>query len=278
MLDELMGGDDAPRPQLPDNLPDSVKQIASEAIDTLIEYQSPGYAQLYADRLRRFVGRNNVDDGMLGEIARLMMLRMSYDDAIRMAQVKLAEAGTPESSSDDIRKLRLDELVGALPEMVADPLLGGLEWLGWLHKPVTMRFSSASRWSVRRLKIEASARRWRLLSVRYAKERVWVERWLHMIDRSLTKQPKAVFEVVQTARLIEGYGDSYRKGLADWNLIIDSLAKPAFDGVLVLPDLTAALAQARATALHDAQGVELRKVITRIRSQAPVPGPKISAG
>ena len=30
--------------------------------------------------------------------------------------------------------------------------------------------------------------------------------------------------------MIQGYGDTYRLGLADWHLIIDKLAKPTFDG------------------------------------------------
>ncbi len=105
------------------------------------------------------------------------------------------------------------------------------------NKRVSIRFSTASRFGIRRLKIEAGLRRWRLFSVRYAKERVWVERWLHMIDRSLTKQPQAAPAIVQTATMIEGYGDVYRQGLADWNAIIDGLVKPTFDGVLALPDL-----------------------------------------
>ena len=89
-------------------------------------------------------------------------------------------------------------------------------------------------------------RRWRLFSVRYGKELMWVERWLHMIDRSLTKQPAAAAEIVQTASMIQGYGDGYRQGLADWHAIIDGLAKPTFDGALPLPDLAAAIVQARA--------------------------------
>ena len=90
-------------------------------------------------------------------------------------------------------------MIGALPAVVAEPVLDVLEWVGWTHTPVSIRFSAASRWGVRRLKIEAALRRWRLFSVRYAKERVWVERWLHMIDRSLTKQPQAASAIVQTA-------------------------------------------------------------------------------
>ena len=189
LLADFIGDDDAAPPFLPDGLPDTVVPIAAKA-SAAVDYQGPGYAQLYVDRLKRFVGRRGIDDVLFGEIARLMALRMSYDDPIRIAQTKLAEldAGvdkaTARSTKDDIRKFRLDELVGALPEAVADPVLGMLEWMGWLHRPVSIRFSTASRLGIRRLKIEAGLRRWRLFSVRYGAERAWVERWLHMIDRA----------------------------------------------------------------------------------------------
>jgi hypothetical protein len=85
--------------------------------------------------------------------------------------------------------------------------------------------------------IEASLRRWRRYSIRYSKERNWVERWLHMIDRALTRQPAAAPAVIDTASMVQGYGDAYRYGLADWHAIIDLLAKPTFDGMLRLPNL-----------------------------------------
>ena len=98
-----------------------------------MDYQGSGYAQLYVDRVRRFIGRPGVDEAMLGEIARLMALRMSYQDPIRIAQLKLAEfeaaAGDPRvPSADDVGKFRLDELIGALPAAVAEPALDALEW------------------------------------------------------------------------------------------------------------------------------------------------------
>ena len=155
-----------------------------------------------------------------------------------------------------------------LPEMVADPVLWVLEYMGWLHLPVTRRFSAASRLSLRRLKIEASLKRWRLSSIRYAKERVWVERWLHMIDRSLTKQPAAVAAVVATAEMVQGYGDGYTQNLRDWNLIIDNLVKPTFDGALSCPDLAGAIAEARAAVRPDPQQAVLKRVIAGIRTQA----------
>jgi hypothetical protein len=240
----------------------------------LIDYQSTAYAQLYVDRLKRFVGRRGVDDAMLGEIARLMAIRMSYEDPIRIAQLKLAEitdaAGHPQlQSTRDVRKFRLDELISALPAIVAEYVLDALERVGWLHKPVSISFSATSRLGIRRLKLEASLRRWRRYSVRYNKERVWVERWLHMIDRSLTKQPAAAAAVVQTATMIQGYGDPYRQGVADWNAIIDGLAKPTFDGVLALSDLAGAIEEARATALPDPRQAALKRKIAEIRARVP---------
>jgi len=277
---DLIGEDDDTPPFLPQGLPEAVTAVASDAIHLLIDYQGTSYAQLYVDRLKRFVGRNGVDDAMLTEIARLMAARMSYQDPIRIAQLKLAEldegSGT-QAGSSDIRKFRLDELVGALPAIVAEYILDALDWVAWAHKPVSIGFSTTSRWGIRRLRMEAGLRRWRLFSVRYAKERVWVERWLHMISRSLAKQPGAASEMVQSATMIQGYGDVYRQGMADWNAIIDGLAKPTFDGALALPDLAGAVAEARAAPLPDPRQVALKRKIAEITARIPA-GSNAAAG
>jgi hypothetical protein len=277
---DFIGEDDDTAPFLPEGLPEAVAPVASDAIHLLIDYQGTSYAQLYVDRLRRFIGRNGVDDAMLTEIARLMAARMSYQDPIRIAQLKLAEldaAPGAQATSSEVCKFRIDELVGALPAIVAEYILDALDWVGWAHKPVSIRFSTASRLGIRRLKMEAGLRRWRLFSVRYGKERVWVERWLHMISRSLVKQPTAASEIVQTATMIQGYGDVYRQGLADWNAIIDGLAKPTFDGVLALPDLAGAVAEARAAALLDPRQAALKRKIAEIGARVPT-GSSAAAG
>jgi hypothetical protein len=267
-LTELVGHDDALPPRLPAGLPEAVIPVARQGVALLIEYQGRSYAQLYCDRLRRFVGRRGVDDALFCDIARLLAMRMSYQDPIRIAQLKLAEPNSPgRPPVVDTRRFRADEIVSALPEIAGDPLMWALECIGCSHRTIAMRFSSASWWSRRRLMIESSLRRWRLLSVRYAGERVWVERWLHMIDRALTKRPDATAAIVQTATMIQGYGTGYRQGLSAWHQIIDGLAKPTFDGTLDLPDLSAAIARARATPL-DPKGDQLRKVIADIRDGA----------
>lgn len=265
--DFLEEADHAP-PFLPDGLPEDAAVVVSDGIHLLMEYQGASYARLYVDRLTRFVGRG-VDAATFREMARLMADRMAYLDAIRIAQLKLAEYRDSggEIISTDIKHFRLDELVDALPAVAAGPILTMLDKIGWARRRVSMPFSTAGRWGIRRLKMEAWLRRWRMFSIRYGQERLWVERWLHMIARSVVKQPEATEAVVATATMVQGYGDAYRQGLADWHAVIDGLAKPAFDGQLPLSDLAAAIAEARAAAMPDPRQVSLKRAIARIRAR-----------
>jgi len=259
---------DTTPPFLPLGLPAGAEAVVSEGIHLLMDYQGASYAKVYVERLQRFTGRQAVEAAIFCEIARLMARRMAYEDAIRIAQVKLAEYNASGIRSTEIHRFRFDELVDALPEIAADPILMVLGKLGWEHRRVAIPFSSVNRWGLRRLKVEAWLRRWRMFSIRYAQERAWVERWLHMIARAQVKQPQAVAAVVETATMITGFGDPYRRGLADWHAIIDGLAKPTFDGDLPLTDLAGAVAEARAAIMPDPRQVALKRAIAEIRARA----------
>ena len=265
---DFLDEQDTTPPRLPDGLPDSVSSIVDDGISLLMDYQGAAYAKLYVERLQRFIGRVDVSPAMLAEIARLLASRMAYQDAIRIAQLKLAQFNQTGVRSVENVRLRFDELVDTLPAVAADPVLTVLGYLGWLHKQVSIPFSTASLWGIRRLKMEAWLRRWRMFSIRYAEERVWVERWLHMIARCLAKQPQSVSAVIQTATMVQGYGDAYRQGLADWHAIIDALAKPTFDGALPLGDLAGAIVEARAAAMPDPRQASLKRSIAQIRARA----------
>ena len=266
---------DTTPPFLPLGLPEGAEAVVTDGIHLLMDYQGASYAKLYVERLARFIGRPGidrqaVDAAIFCEIARLMASRMAYQDAIRIAQVKLdAYRDSGERiQSTEIHRFRFDELVDALPEIAAGPILMVLSKLGWEHRRVAIPFSTVNRWGVRRLKVEAWLRRWRMFSIRYGQERAWVERWLHMIARALVKQPQAVPAVVATATVIVGFGDPYRRGLADWHAIIDGLAKPTFDGDLPLADLAGAIAEARAAIMPDPRQVALKRAIAQIRARA----------
>ncbi|MGJ5004697.1 DUF6537 domain-containing protein [Bradyrhizobium sp. HKCCYLRH2060] len=278
---DVIGDDDGEPPFLPQGLPDAAVPTVSDGIHLLMEYQGASYAQLYVDRIKRFVRRSNVDAGMLSQIAQLLAARMAYEDPIRIAQLRLIRLDMGQRpggrESDDVRRFRLDELIGALPQAVAESLLAAFEQVGWLgRRRVKVRFSVRSPLAIRRLKLMAGLRRWRLQSVRYGEERAWAERWLHMIARALDKQPAAASAVIGTATMIQGQGDGYRQGLADWHAIIDGLAKPTFDGVLPISDLASAIAEARAVALAEPGQGALKRAIAQIRARA-LSAPKTDA-
>jgi len=152
-----------------------------------------------------------------------------------------------------------------------------LDYIGWTRRRVSIPFSTKSRFGIRRLKIEAWLRRWRMFSIRYGEERRWVERWLHMVARSLVKQPAATAAVVKTATMVQSFGDVYRQGLADWHTVIDGLVKPTFDGVLPLTDLAGAIVEARAAAMPDPRQAALKRAIAQIRARMTTPGASAAA-
>jgi hypothetical protein len=267
LFEDIIGEEDDTPPFLPEGLPGASALVVSDGIHLLTEYQGTSYAQLYVDRVCRFVGRLGDDGRMLCDIARLMAMRMAYEDPIRIAQLKLMDLADGKPPAVEVQKIRFDELIGALPAVAGEPVLDVLDMIGWRHRRVSIRFSNASRIGIRRLKLEAALKRWRLFSIRYAEERAWVERWLHMISRALVKQPNAVPAIIDSAIMIAGHGDPYRHGLADWHAIIDGLAKPTFDGALPLDGLAGAMAEARAAAEPDRRQAALKRAIAGIRAR-----------
>lgn len=276
---DFLDEEDTTPPFLPDALPEGAAPIVSDAVHLLMDYQGVAYARLYVERLQRFIDKSLPAETYC-EMARLMASRMAYEDAMRIAQLKLAEYRDSDGQliSTDIKHFRLDELVDALPEIAADPVLTVLDKIGWSRRRVSIPFSTASQWGIRRLKAEAWLRRWRKFSIRYSQERNWVERWLHMISRSMVKQPDATGAIVATAAMMQGYGDAYRQGLADWHAIIDGFVKPTFDGVLPLTDLAGAITEARAAATPDPRQASLKRVIAQIRARVSAPDAHAAAG
>jgi hypothetical protein len=262
--------------RLSPRLPPDVVPIVSEAVHSLIEYQDPDYALVYLDRIGRYIGPVGVTLPNLGELAQLLSDRMHFEDPIRVAQIKLSEAGgvnaEPNASSiDRVERFRWDEVIPMLPPKAAAPALDIFKRLRLARlsrRSVTLRFSSAGRFSLRKLKWLAALRITRPFSERFKLERVWVERWLHMVDRSLVKQPEATVAIVQTANLIRGHGDAYQNGLAQWNAIIDGLVKPTCDGDLPLPALGIAIREAREAAVGEQAQSRLTSAVEQLRLRA----------
>lgn len=267
----ILGDDDRRVPAVPEGLPAAIEGIVVENVRRLTEYQNADYARLYMSRVGRFVHRNGVDASMLEAIARLLGDRMVYDDLIWHAQQVRSGAGKPAAArqpAGGVVRPSLREIAGLLPESVAGSLLSALEVVGWTDTTLKIVLTGRT-WRGRvAAYCLSSLRRLRPMSVRYGQEKALVERWLHMVDRALMKQPEAAREVVESAVLLRGHGEGYGRALRNWLLIINNLAKPVFDGDIVLPGLSAHLARLRLIAASDRTGDAIRLEIAVIRERA----------
>jgi indolepyruvate ferredoxin oxidoreductase beta subunit len=248
----------------------------------LADYQDEGYARLYLDRLARFAALTS-DAAFLAALARHLAVRMSVEDTVRVAQLKLREArlarvrAEAKAADGDIvhvtefLKPGLEEILGILPAGLARPLLAFVERRGWQSLAWPMRVRTTSLSGYLRLKLLASLRRIRPRSLRFAQEEAWIARWLGLAERALAVDPAAAREVVETAGLVKGYGDTYRRGHANWRLIADEVVVPMLACALPQKDFADAVLQARLAALADPEGDRLRQVVASIRRLADPP-------
>lgn len=268
LLKERYFGEDVRNPRvarnalekLAETLPPNVTPIAADAVERLIEFQDPDYALLYLDRLARYVGPACLPSAQLETLARLLFARMHFEDPINIARETISAHGgmsmQPDpTSSERTETFRWDEIIAMLPTAVAEAALAlfmKLHRAKLSRRSVKMRFSARTRFKLLRLKAMAALRIARPFSLRFKAERSWVERWLHMIDRSHTLHPDATPDIIKTAELVTGHGDVYKDGLEKWAVIVDGLIKPTCDGTLPLRTLADAVRDAHLAALRGA--------------------------
>jgi indolepyruvate ferredoxin oxidoreductase beta subunit len=98
-------------------------------------------------------------------------------------------------------------------------------------------------------------RPWRPMSYRYGEEQKLIERWLGLVADAAKRDAALAFEVAECARLIKGYGETHRRGKANFLAIVDALVEnPATANPA---EQAAAIRKAREAALADPEGKAL---------------------
>lgn len=246
----------------------------------LAGYQDDGYVTLYAERLGRFAGRPGADGPFMAELARLLAVRMAFEDVIRVAQLKLAAARLEQvrmeskAGASDIvdvveyMKPGPDEILSLLPPATARRALAFLAARGWNTWSIPMNVTATRFGGFLRLKLLASLRRWRPRTLRFADEQAFIERWLGLVDRTLAADPAAAKEVVACAGLVKGYADTSRRGRRGFDLIVATVIEPALAGDLPAAMFADAVLNARLAASKDPEGTALDETIASLRARA----------
>ena len=253
-------------------LPAPVQPVAIEGVRRLIDYQDPDYAALYLDRLANvWRTASQADRVLLRETARHLALWMSYEDTIRVADLKTRgsrfERVRSEVHVQTGQVLAINEFMHPRLEEICETLPAGLgRWLArphWVHRLVR-RYTQSGRVvktsSLRgylMLYAVASLRGMRRRTLRHERENARIEAWLAQILETATHNPELAIEVAQCQRLVKGYSDTHARGLKNYQTVMAAVAKA---GAGLAP---ATLREWRDAALADEHGHKLHAALAR---------------
>ncbi len=269
-------------------LPASVRSLAIEGVRRLIDYQDPDYAALYLDRLGALVARqpagsaadHGANDRLLAETARHLALWMSYEDTIRVADLKTRatrfDRVKTEVRAGDEQVLGIQEFMHPGIQEICETLPGRIgPWLAnsggvrRLVERLVARGRVVDTTSLRgflMLWAVAGMRRWRRQTMRFAQEDGRIEAWLKRIAAAASRDPSLAVEIARCQRLVKGYSDTHARGLRNFNRLM-AVVDQAGDRLSA-----STLRDLREAALADEQGRTLDAVMARQAfSEAPKP-------
>jgi indolepyruvate ferredoxin oxidoreductase beta subunit len=213
------------------------------------------------------------DPALLSETARYLALWMSYEDAIRVADLKTRRTRFERVQADarvaGDQLLLIKEFLHPRVEEFADILPAGLgAWLlktGWASGLVNRLTSkgkilqTTSLWGFLQLYWLAGLRRWRPKTLRFKREQQRIERWLEQVKDVAQSDYALALEVAECPRLVKGYGDTYVLGSRNFERLMQALPR-----LRQMDNPAARLRNLREAALADDIGKKLENALAEL--------------
>ncbi len=252
--------------------PAEAQAFLIEGVRRLIDYQDPAYANLYLDRLVPVKSwPDNERRDLLCETARHLALWMSYEDTIRVADLKIRDTrfervrnevrAQPDQllAVNEFMHPRLDEIAETMPAPIgrwllkpnwANKLVGHFTQKGRIIQTTSLHGYSVLWFMSRFRHIRRSTLRFKLETER-------IEGWLGRIEKAAQHNPALAVEVARCQGLVKGYSDTHARGLANFQTVMAAVDRA---GAHLAP---ATLADLRNAALADEHGNKLRDSLSR---------------
>ena len=207
---------------------------------------------------------------LLDEAARHLALWMSYEDTVRVADLKtrrtrFSRVGD-EVKISKAQHLGINEFLHPRIEEIADTMPAS--WGRWLLKtawaqaclrPLISKGRVVQTSSIRGyllLYVIAALRPLRQQSLRFGIEQQRISDWLKNIVELAPTQPALALEVARTQRLVKGYGDTHARGWRNYQRIMAKLPQ-----LQSMPQGAAQLAALASAALADDTGQALEQIL-----------------
>ena len=221
-----------------ESFPQAAQAVVAEGVKRLIDYQDTDYAKLYLERLQPIckIDRDCGVDGasLTRETARYLALWMSYEDAIRVAGLKIRperfrsirkEASVAEGQLlrvNDFLHPRLGEICDILPVSIGQRVQAS-RWISWIIGKLTRKGRIVRTTSVPgflMMYMLAAMKPWRRSTLRYRSEDAKIRGWLERIQAIAPADYELALEIAECQRLVKGYGDTYERGFENFNIIM----------------------------------------------------------
>ena len=257
--------------------PEPLRPIVGVALGRLVDYQDRAYARRFLERLQPIVALDRDPYTLSTIAARQLAVWMTYEDAIRVADLKTRaarfrriEAEQPAAGPlvvTDYLKPDLDELYGILPYRLVRRFAAWAERRWPRGRPTLgQRVRTTTVSGFLRLWLLARLRPLRPVSYRAHHEHALMVRWLDAVARCARADYGLACEVARAAQLVKGYGDVRRRLVGAFVELLDSVLTVAAHD----PGAARALAIESRTLI--AQGPEgeaaAREVASRARGAA----------
>ena len=260
--------------RIKNEFPEACAVMLVNGIKRCADYQDVAYAEKYLDRLLSVRNADakygNGTSRALEETARYTALWMTYEDTIRVADLKTrrsrfdrvgAEAKINDEQMMQVREFlhpQAEEFADTLPTPIGKWILR-TKWVNSLIETFTkdgIKLQTTSVHGYLTLYFVARLRKIRRRSLRFKLEQARIDEWIITINLAMEKDYQLAVEVAETANVIKGYGSTHHNGWANFQLIMEQVAVHMNDA-----GAAARIAELRKAALADENGVKLRATL-----------------
>ena len=224
-----------------ETFPEASHAVLLAGVLRLGDYQDERYAEEYLDKLDEIRDLDTQfgsgDFALLRETGRYLALWMSYEDAIRVADLKIRSARfervREEAAARTDQLVRIKEYLHPRLEEIADILPAAIgDWL--LHAGLIKRMverltrdgklvETTSLRGFLQLYAISSLRRFRRGSLRFHREHQLIDGWMLELPPVAREDYALACEVAQLPRLVKGYGDTHHRGSRNFAAVMGAL-------------------------------------------------------
>ena len=257
------------------DFPANCHEVLAEGVKRQIDYQDIKYAEEYIETMHAIHKQDETNAGkknkyaLTVEMARYLALWMSYEDTIRVADLKTRSQRFNRyrehvnAKNNDVAHVtefmhpRVEEICDTLPAWLGSLIENNkllYKFVNLFCSERQVRTSSLSGFLL--LYFVGGLRNIRRSTLRFKREHKRIDEWINLVNKISKKDYKLAVGIAECQRLIKGYGDTHERGWNSYSQIIKTLPK-----LQKSKQPSKLLATLREAALADDSGGKLRQTL-----------------